>query len=165
LSYVNWSCGCFFLVCAGHWIDASSSMWAAGLRSSKMLNWFWHANCSSGIVWEVSMLFLGVLGLCGFLPVTIFHGLSDLRAFHSLNRAVLYFSSQTGHLLASAGWSFSVMWVAMEQLTQCRLCVHCFLSMAMPLLTSSAMHFWQSGLLVCSSSLCSPAQSLHLVTS
>jgi len=72
-----------------------------------MLNSFWQASCSGGIIRVVLLVVLVVFSFCGFLVLTTFHGLSDLRAFCSLEHAVPYFSRHMGHLLASAAWFLS----------------------------------------------------------
>ena len=93
----------------------------------------------------------GVFLFLGFLGGLVFdQGLSDLAARLSLSRAVPYFSSLAGHLLASAGWLCSTLPFP-KQLAQRKSCGQnpsADVSMVSPNSWASR-HFWQSAGSLC----------------
>ena len=66
-----------------------------------------------GIAFVVLVCSFGGLGL-DFLGLTLVHGSAVFGARRSFSRAVPYFSIRTGHLLASAGWLWSSLPIAMQ---------------------------------------------------
>ena len=79
-----------------------------------------------------------------FLDFTFIQGFEDFWALRSLSLAVPYFSSLTGHLLASAGWLLST-WLFAVQLMHLRSCGQwpsAEVSIVSPY-SFAVMHLWQ----------------------